>query len=219
MNYLIKTTIFLLLSILLPSSFLFCQDSLVIVTGSHEWYEKPTKTILEFDFVENGTTCGPNAQFETIEEQFAYLKYDLLKNNQMAQNIEETLSMKNFQSRNPKKTFSFEYRSREEAKLLMEKSKEAFAENYIFYGFFEKKKFEFYNQMAASALENAFEKAIKIAKQKGFNEVSLVSVEDKYRWQFNSNYTGKVALNQNLTEKGILKKYGLIATFKMISKK
>ncbi|MEM9918702.1 MAG: SIMPL domain-containing protein [Bacteroidota bacterium] len=211
MSYWTKT----LLLILFSTTLLQGQKSEeIVITGTYEWFELPVKKTLEFSFSENGKTCGPNAEFETIGEQFAYLKFELLKNNEMAKKIEETFNIYQLQSSYPMQSYSYEYDSIEEAKLLYDMAKEAFAEKLKLYHHYKEDK-ENLMEAKHQALKDAIQRAEHIANTLGYTKVELVSIDETKRTTRSVYVARRKKVNVNFTYKAKKRNLALKVTFKM----
>jgi len=217
MNYLIKTLFLVMVAI--PISLLGQESQTIKVNGIYEWVDSPVKKTMEFDFAENGVTCGPNTEFETVEEQFSYFKFELLKDEQIANRITEVIRLKNY-LRQKRITYSFPYNSEEEAKVFYKKASEAFAENFLFYEYYNSLDLDKIKEFAGFAIDDAFIKAKALAKSNGYNNVELLSIDEGKNFQAiigqknKSSYT-KTLIKNELNKKVGTRRYRVSATFRM----
>jgi len=212
MNYLIKITILILIS----STIALGQKSEEIkVKGIYEWFEEPEKKTIEFSFSENGKTCGPNTDFETIGEQFAYLKFDLLKDNEMAKKIEEVSDLSDLKSPYPKQRYSYEYNTIEEAKVLHDMADEAFAEKLKLYHHYKVESREEMLEAEYLAIQNAVERAEELAKKLGYKSVDLISINtlNGIGGAFSAKVNKKIEVS--FETKNRKRKYAVSVVFKM----
>lgn len=175
MNYLINI-FFCITFILSPSTNLSSQT--IELTGNFELIELPVKRTIEFHLVENGRTCGPNTQFETIDEQLAYLKFELLQNDLMRSKIMEINHLNVLSSQYPRRIFSYQFDSIPEAKLFYEKAQEAFAESIDFWNYYSSPSIDDESKYLENCVKDAKQKAEVIANIEGYKNADIISIQD-----------------------------------------
>ncbi len=185
MNFWIKLTCTFLISIFLQNILIAQEEPVITIMGKSQLMIMPIAHSIEFSFVENGVTCGPNAQFESIDEQYSYFIYEIIKNDDVAARVKLVDKIDNYYARQPTKTYSFEYTNMEEAKLMYKWAKEGFAEKIKYFSTYPKKRFEEEDQLAIEAYKNSRIEALSIAKLRGYSDVELVSIDDN-----TSGFTG-----------------------------
>ncbi len=153
-------------------------DNMITVTGRYDWKDMPVSHTMEFSFVENGVTCGPNAQFETLEEQYNFFIYEIINNTDVSDRIVLVDKMEDYFTKNSKRTYSFEYNSEEEMRAMYKWAKEGFAENFTYFSHFPEYDLEEQDNWAVKAFEEAKRKALNVARLRGYNDVELISIND-----------------------------------------
>lgn len=199
MNYWIRFFTFSLL--VLSGQAVFGQEKgiMVEVIGNYQHFLIPTKTTLEFSFEENGRTCGPNTQFETIDEQIAYFYYDLLKDEHIISQIKEEDILTNALKQYPTKTLSFETSDTTLFKLVYEKAKYAFATNFQFFNHYVPSQLANEVDGVGFALQDAMKKIDIIAKSKRLETIELVSIE-AYPQRINNSYHRQFIRKQEMSQ-------------------
>lgn len=178
MSYSIKLSLIAIICFACHSGVIAQVDSIIEVSGIYYYSPKIVSKKLFFTFVENGTTCGPNAQFESLDEQYSYFLYDLVDDDDIRSRIKHVDRFKNHFSSQPKRTYSFEYNDIEEVKKVYYWSIEGFAENHQFYSIVEEDELADQDSYAIEALEDATKNARRIAELRGFENVELLSIDD-----------------------------------------
>lgn len=219
MNYWIKYILAVQLVFILVSVGT-TQDSLIVdIRGVHSWLNEPISKSMEFSFVENGVTCGPNAEFESIDDQYYYFIYELLKDEELVKNIKEMDYASNYYSTQPKKTYSYTYKSEEDMKLIYKLAEKAFAEDFKFYDHYKENDWTDEYDIAVAALINAQESAEALAKAQGYTTVEIVSIDDNTSARIGlrprSSYRSTKMGAQYNTEGGLPKTYLLDVKFKL----
>jgi len=154
------------------------DSSIVRVTGVYNYEEQPIKMTMEFSLEENGTSCGPNSQFSSIDEQYSYLLDSLRYDSKITSRIKEIDRLANYSNSNPKRTYSFETENMEECKILRKHAEYAFARNFEYFHHYESSKLEDQDLIAIKALEDAEIKIKEIVKNTNTNSYKLIAIDD-----------------------------------------
>lgn len=178
MSFWTKLTLTLLITVCLHNILMAQNGPVITIMGKYEFSEEPILHTMEFSFVENGITCGPNAQFESIDEQYSYFIYDIIKNDAIAARIKLVDKIENYFTRQPIRTYSFAYNTMEEVKMMYKWAKEGFAEKFKYFTTYKLSSLEDQDKHAIGAYEIAREEALSIAKLRGYNDVKLISIDD-----------------------------------------
>lgn len=178
MNYSIKLFLITTICFVCHYGVVGQVDSVIEVRGTYYYSPKIVSNKLFFTFVENGVSCGPNAQFESLDEQYSYFLYDLVDDDDIRSRIKQVDKLQNHFSSQPKRTYSFEYNDIEELKKVYYWSIEGFAENHRFYSIREEDELADQDSYAIEALKDATAEAKRIAELRGFENVELLSIDD-----------------------------------------
>lgn len=154
------------------------KDSILTVLGMYTYIVEPVSEFMQFSFVENGVTCGPNAQFETIEEQYNFFVYEIIGNAEISKRITLVDKVENYFMTQPQRTYAFAYDSEDEMKQMYNWAKEGFAENFEYYKEYAKEELADQDKAAIEALKDAEKRAGQISKLLGYTEVELLSIDD-----------------------------------------
>lgn len=180
MSFLTRTTIALIfLSFFANRSAAQLSDStMVLVRGIYKYEVRPYKMTMEFSLEENGVSCGPNSQFESINDQFAYLLDSLQNHKGITSRIKEVDDMSNFSNRNPKRTYSFESDDIEEFKILKKHAEYAFANNFSYFYHYDAPKLEDQDEFAIGAFNDAEVQIKAILKNAKGSSYKLIAIDD-----------------------------------------
>lgn len=180
MSYSIKNWCFLFL-LSVASSFCFAQvsDSThVLIQGIYHHEVKPFKMTMEFSLEENGVSCGPNSQFESIDDQYAYLIDSLQNYASITQRIVEEDNLRNLSHRNPKRTYSFESTDINEFKILKKHAEYAFASGFEYFYHYKRPELKDQDQHAVKAFEDAENQVKQLVKNTDATGYKLIAIDD-----------------------------------------
>lgn len=180
MNYSIKNyLVFLFFSFVGSACFAQVGDSThVLIQGIYQYDVKPYKMTMEFSLEENGVSCGPNSQFESIDDQYAYLMDSLQNYKTITQRIVEEDNLRNLSNRNPKRTYSFESTDINEFKILKKHAEYAFASGFEYFYHYKRPKLEDQDEHATKALEDAENQVKILVKNTDATSYKIVAIDD-----------------------------------------
>jgi len=184
MNYLTRIPL-LFLFILVVGNINAQKDSIISILGTYEYEVSPDYKTIEFSFVENGVTCGPNTEFETVDEQYSHFLYEIINDRSVTDRIKELEKTSDLFGNKVQKSYSFRYESEKELRQMYEWAKEGFAENFHYYSHYEEPSLESQDELAINAYNIALKRAKIRAKILGYKKVEPVAVND---------YTSKVGV-------------------------
>ncbi len=173
------TFLFTFLVITTASISAVSQDTISIQVEGKVSYEIPHEAIyLEINFSENGVSCGPNTQFETVYDQVDNF-YSQVKNIGLTTSFEEVNVFKNSISGKNKVTLKTKFTDIESAKKIQEAAAFAFADKVNYFYLYPEKKFEDEDEKAILALRDAKSKALKIKSVLNKEHIKLISIDDE----------------------------------------
>ena len=115
------------------------------------------------------------------------------------------------------KAYSFTYNDEKGLKQMYKGAKEGFAENFTFTSQYKEYSFEDQDEWAINALKSAKEKAMHIAKLRGYSDVKLVSIDDNTSSVLGLRKTFELPKSiTNFNRKGKNKGYNLNVRYELL---
>ena len=155
------------------------DDGIIEVMGETKVKVLPDSLIVELFFEENGRTCGPNTNFETVGEQAAFF-FNELKNADVEYkaNYKELDRLEDYINGYQKLVYSFIVKDEEMAKKIYDIGVYSFAEKVNF--FYKYPPYDEVDDMdvAIRALEDAQMKAEELMKKFGKSSIELIYIDD-----------------------------------------
>lgn len=155
------------------------QEITVEVMGKSTVKLSPRHIIVELTFEENGRSCGPNTNFESIGEQVAFFFDELNKAGLNSKyTFKEVDEIQYYSNQYKRSIYAFMVNDDDVAKQIYDIGKFSFAERINFY--IEYPNFSVADDLKAAndALENAKEKANILMKALGKKNVELIAIDD-----------------------------------------
>ena len=195
------------------------NETIVNILGISTYNLLPESIIVELIFEENGRSCGPNTNFETLGEQVAFF-FEEYKNAGLGpkSKYEEIERIKDYAKVYKMATYSFMVKDEKTAKEIYELGRYSFAEKIIFYYKYPVGDHLTDIEGTQRALENAGSKVSVLMKAINKKSVELISTNDdvqKGSWNYSKmDKEGKVKIGK-YTQKEIIKQYRVQATYRI----
>lgn len=148
------------------------------VTGFSLFQIQPEKMVVKMIFEENERTCGPNSDFESIEEQIGYLESAMLKHGFDLKLLYEDQKITELSSEYRRNTLKYPVLNKKQALKLFAIAKDAFAHDVKFINIYPPHSFDHEYNAALEALKSARKKAEKICQELGKENLELVYIDD-----------------------------------------
>ena len=169
----------ILVFIIASSAGSYCQKSTIVkILGRASVNASPIVNRVEITFSENGVTCGPNTNYETVHDQFEHFKSKLSELGLYGVEFVEEKKPQNIFQQNKTITYSAVLENSEKASIYYEAAGFAFADRVDFYGIYPEAEIEDNHTAALMALKDAKKRVEVIKKILGKKESKLLSIDD-----------------------------------------
>ena len=200
---------------------IYSQDQIIIdIIGESTSITLPENIIIEISFEENGRTCGPNTDFETVGEQVAFF-FNEFNNQNFGSKVkfEETIALKDYANMFKKTTYSFTVKDEKTAFEIFELARYSFAEKFAFYYQYPISDNKAEIDAAHQAFENAQSQAMSIKNALNKKSVELISIDDQLGWKqlfyVSKDSKGRIK-SKGSSRKELKKTYQLRLTYRLM---